>query len=215
LLPEWEVNTEDWSDWTSLATEKYEFVSHPQETSENSVDIGHFTIVHGYDAVDVIEDLKTEGPYLTSTYTMDRSAGFLGSGKKLTAIFKVHVYGLGYSFVETNVPTFNLKTRHLILSTPIDGNKINLSIATSINKNIEPSKINILLSFFPKTPLAYLIRNATMNGFKHDVGQDFDIWQNKIYVAPPALSKGDGPVAQYRVWAKQFYPNATELVTAD
>jgi nitrite reductase/ring-hydroxylating ferredoxin subunit len=213
--PNWEVPPTDWVDWTSLATHTFELTSHPQETSENSVDIGHFSIVHGYSSVDIIEDLRTEGPYLTSTYTMQRSAGFLGSGKMLTAIFKVQVHGLGYSFVETQVPTFNLQTRHLILSTPIDGEKVFLRVATAINKKLSPSKINVLLTFFPKTPLAYLIRNATMQGFKHDVGQDFDIWQNKIYVAPPPLSKGDGPVAQYRVWAKQFYPNATELVTAD
>ncbi|MEZ5022899.1 MAG: hypothetical protein R2728_06485 [Chitinophagales bacterium] len=35
----------------------------------------------------------------------------------------------------------------------------------------------------------------------HDVYQDFKVWQNKIYLTPPALSKGDGPIMQYRAWA--------------
>jgi nitrite reductase/ring-hydroxylating ferredoxin subunit len=213
LLPEWEVPTVEMEDWTDLATHRFEIISHPQETSENSVDIGHFTIVHGYSNVGVVNDLVTEGPYLTSTYTMDRSAGFLGRGDKLTAIFTVHVHGLGYSFVEVEVPKFGLKTRQYVLSTPVDGNKIHLRLATSINKNLTPSKINPLLAIFPKTPLAYLIRNATMKGYKHDVSQDFKIWQNKTYIHPPALSKGDGPVAQYRVWAKQFYPDRVEVVS--
>jgi nitrite reductase/ring-hydroxylating ferredoxin subunit len=213
LPPDWEVPTVNMDGWTDLATHRFELFSHPQETSENSVDIGHFSIVHGYSGVGVVEDLVTDGPYLTSTYTMDRSAGFLGRGDKLTAVFKVHVHGLGYSFVEVDVPKFGLKTRQYVLSTPVDGNTIHLRLATAIHTDVTPAKINPLLFLFPKKPLAYLIRNATMKGYKHDVGQDFKIWQNKTYITPPALSKGDGPVAQYRVWAKQFYPQGVEVAS--
>ena len=57
-----------------------------------------------------------------------------------------------------------------------------------------------------------IIHGTAFKGFMHDVGQDFNIWQNKEYVHPPALAKGDGPVGQYRVWCKQFYPNKKEII---
>ena len=99
--PRWEIPKLDMSDWGPLATHMWELDSHPQETSENSVDIGHLVIVHGYENVDVVEPLKTKGPYLTATYTMARKADFLLQKSKLIkTVFKVHVHGLGYSFVE-------------------------------------------------------------------------------------------------------------------
>ena len=41
---------EDESDWTGLWGTKLELRSHPQETSENSVDLGHFTEVHSFNS---------------------------------------------------------------------------------------------------------------------------------------------------------------------
>jgi hypothetical protein len=35
--------------------------------------------------------------------------------------------------------------------------------------------------------------------------QDIPIWENKIYIKPPILSDGDGPIGKYRKWCQQFY----------
>ncbi|MDC1294981.1 hypothetical protein N8077_01420, partial [Myxococcota bacterium] len=38
--------------------------------------------------------------------------------------------------------------------------------------------------------------------------QDFAIWENKKYREAPGLCEDDGPIADYRRWASQFYsPN--------
>ena len=37
------------------------------------------------------------------------------------------------------------------------------------------------------------------------VGEDIPIWENKRYVERPPLCEGDGPIGQYRRWARQFY----------
>ena len=34
---------------------------------------------------------------------------------------------------------------------------------------------------------------------------DIPIWENKVYVSPPLLVDGDGPIGIYRKWTKQFY----------
>ena len=54
-------------------------------------------------------------------------------------------------------------------------------------------------------PLATLITRALFPLVKNDVSQDFAIWKNKRYVERPSLAVGDGPIAQYRKWAAQFY----------
>jgi hypothetical protein len=35
--------------------------------------------------------------------------------------------------------------------------------------------------------------------------QDFGIWENKLYRPDPLLCEEDGPIAEYRRWARQFY----------
>ncbi|MFM2282621.1 MAG: hypothetical protein RL222_125, partial [Bacteroidota bacterium] len=67
------------------------------------------------------------------------------------------------------------------------------------------SKITPLLNLLPKKLAHKLLLDGTYKGYCHDVSMDFKIWENKIYIDPPILAKGDGPVAQYRMWAQQFY----------
>lgn len=205
--PTWDVPTLDMTDYTPLKYTMWELDSHPQETSENSVDIGHLSIVHGYEKVDVLEPLKTEGPYLYSKYTMTRRADFVGmSLSKIKANFEVHVHGLGYSFVQVEIPKMGMRTRQFVLSTPIGDNKIQLRIALAVEYIKKPGKIFPPFALLPSKLITKLVSKGAFKGFMHDVGQDFKIWENKVYVQPPALAAGDGPVGQYRVWAKQFYP---------
>ena len=32
------------------------------------------------------------------------------------------------------------------------------------------------------------------------------VWENSIYIDPPVLCGGDGPVGVFRQWCRQFYP---------
>jgi hypothetical protein len=41
------------------------------------------------------------------------------------------------------------------------------------------------------------------------VGEYLDLWTHKKFVDQPPLAKGDGPVAVYRRYVKQFYPPIT------
>jgi nitrite reductase/ring-hydroxylating ferredoxin subunit len=203
--PEWEVPEIDTEGWNETITKDYELISHPQETTENSVDIGHFSIVHGYSNVKQLKELTTDNHYLNTRYAMTRQGGLVSKAGKLTTEFEVHVYGLGYSFVEVDIPSLNISSRQFVLPTPLGDGKINLKIGMSVKKIDKPSKINPLLSVVPKPLLNKIISRQAFKGYANDVSQDFKIWQNKIYIDPPVLAKGDGPVAQYRMWCKQFY----------
>jgi phenylpropionate dioxygenase-like ring-hydroxylating dioxygenase large terminal subunit len=61
--PEWEVPALDKDgDWTPLRYKKFILQDHPQETTENSVDIGHFAFVHGYRGAHMLNPPVINGP---------------------------------------------------------------------------------------------------------------------------------------------------------
>ena len=78
---------------------------------------------------------------------MNRMADFVGKKKKIHTVFNVHVHGLGYSFVKTNIDELGLETRHFVLPTPTDKDK--LIIGVSIKKMQSLNKISPLLNLLP------------------------------------------------------------------
>lgn len=208
--PTWEVPPLVPEGWSEVRFQEWQLESNPQEIAENSVDIGHFSLVHGYTEVKTIIDLETEGPFLHAKYGMARVANFVGNsgGKKVHVEFDISQWGLGYAAVEAKVVEYDMISRHYVLATPIDGTNVHLRIGVSLRKDFQPKNIHPLLGIIPRSWLFPAIMNGYFNGYKNDVHDDFKIWKNKIYVHPPALAKGDGPVIQYRKWAQQFHPEA-------
>ncbi len=207
--PEWEVPHLNPSGYSPLVWRQWDLTSHPQETTENSVDIGHLSIVHHYDDVQMLSDLTTSGPYLTVRYAMFRPAPFAGLVRGIRSQFMIHVHGLGYSLVEVVIPRVKIEARLFVLPTPLDVERITLRIAVSARQVTQPRQLHPLLGLLPAplvTPLLNrILPGAVLDGLAHDVQQDFAIWQHKVYFSPPLLAEGDGPVGRYRYWAKQFY----------
>lgn len=203
--PDWFIPEMDMEGWTKFRFQDWELRSHPQETTENSVDIGHFSETHGYTNVHIVSPPIFKENYLFINYGMDRS-NFLGKRAKPVSIeFKGEVHGLGYSIVEAHTKNFNISTRHFVLPTPIEEGKIILRVASSIKKLEKSSQIHPLAGIVPKNLLNYILSRVVFRGYKHDVGQDFKIWENKKYIMQTPLASGDGPIVLYRKWAQQFY----------
>lgn len=192
--------------WHPLKVSSWTFPGHPQETTENSVDIGHFAVVHKYTDVEVLKDLVTDGPYLNARYAMRRGNDLFGiEGPSFRAEFEIHVHGLGWSFVDVSIAELGMRSRHYVLPTPIDGDRIELRIAYAIQDLPEPGRVSPAFRLLPRKLATRLVGAAAWRGYQGDVAQDLDIWTNKAYLHPPALAKGDGPVGRYRAWARQFY----------
>ena len=195
--PTWEVPVIDPTGWTPFRFRKLAFNSHPQETSENSVDFGHFTEVHSFSKAWVVEEAVAEGPLLKATYGITKSfdlpkpLGQLG----VDVTFHVQVHGLGYSYVQGEVPSLRIQYRHLILSTPVHDGRVHMRLATSVKK-------------LPNPILTEMAHRMAFKGLCDEVESDMPIWEAKRYVERPVLAKGDGPIHKYRKWAKQFYPEA-------
>jgi hypothetical protein len=46
---------------------------------------------------------------------------------------------------------------------------------------------------------------AIIRDLERQMSQDIPIWENKAYWERPALCDGDGPIALYRRWMRQFF----------
>lgn len=205
--------------YTELRTACFELRGHPQETTENSVDIGHLGVVHGYQDVRIVEDLHTDGAYLGATYAMRRPEGLFGrllagraGGGRLGALlggiearFRAHVHGLGYSHVEVDIPALGLVTRNFVLATPVGGGKIELRLALAMKRLTEHPALPAGLRGLPLGAFDRMLLDRAFSAYLNDVQQDFLVWQHKQWVDRPALAQGDGPIARYRKWAAQFY----------
>jgi hypothetical protein len=205
--PTWEVPELDDRGFRPALFRKWNIAGHPQETSENSVDVGHFATLHGYERVAALEPIVTEGPLLRGRYTMQRRrAGALT--RAVTADFAVQVWGLGYSVVDVHVREHDLRARHFVFATPAQDGRIDLCIGLAL-QHVEKRALHPLAVFAPRSLLETVIERAVFTAYSADVRQDFAIWENKTYLERPALAEGDGPVGLYRRWARQFYPDAT------
>ena len=49
------------------------------------------------------------------------------------------------------------------------------------------------------------VGKALIADIEKQMREDTPIWENKVYHERPLLCDGDGPIAQYRRWARQFY----------
>jgi phenylpropionate dioxygenase-like ring-hydroxylating dioxygenase large terminal subunit len=201
--PHFEIPAHDMEGWTPLRTRAWPLRSHPQETNENAVDMGHFAKVHKYRDVEVRQPFTPDGPTFSSAYAMTRASELAGIPVgDVRAEFHARAFGLGYGFVVARVPAHNVETRHYVWATPRDGERITLMIGSQLRFTGGPVPAPL------RRLVAGLIEQKVFEEYVGDVRQDWEIWENKVYVHPPALAKGDGPVGPYRQWCRQFYPDA-------
>jgi cholesterol 7-desaturase len=202
--PQWQIPALDWHEFTPLAWTAltFDLRSHPQTTTENSVDIGHLSWVHGYESVDVLQPLETEGPKLSASYAMSRPVGVIGRlGSNLRAEFDIEAFGVGYSFVDVRVPAHGLHSRHFVLATPTDTGRLELRLALAVER---PGPARVVPSPL-RRPVERLVAAAVFRGYVRDARADFPMWENTRHTHPPVLAAGDGPIIKYRRWASQFY----------
>jgi nitrite reductase/ring-hydroxylating ferredoxin subunit len=202
---------------------------HPQDTTENSVDLGHFSTLHGYAEVEQIAPLEVDGARLRIAYRARRPARVLRSGRPgLEILYEIEAWGLGWSRVDVTVPRYGIRLGQLVLSTPTAPGRVDVLLGAAVTGAVtgaggEPSQdaaapptaaVEVASPAVQRTVERLVagrgFRVAAASGLLLavvvDVAQDARIWRHKTYVDQPALAVGDGPIVPYRRWAQQFYP---------
>lgn len=194
-------------DWTDLQIRTIRFDGHPQETSENSVDIAHLSYIHGYHNVTHETPVLIDGPRLESRFGFSTTRKIAKLAKLTMDVSAIaHVVGLGYSFVEFQEHSIGIDARLWVLATPVDGTLIDLSIVSRMRTLHKPERPIAGLRFLPTRMRAPIVNKFIADLQIRDVQQDVVIWSRKHYVPRPRLVRTDGEIGKYREYCAQFYP---------
>lgn len=177
--------------WSELDTYEWEFNTCLQESGENAVDIAHFIYVHG--AADMpTATITWDGAHRT-TDMASKTPRIDEEGNIDMEVFEdMHLvtqnFGPGMALQEF---ARAFKTVMMASMVPISKDKIIMRFAFT-----KPNDITEQFNMFTDVLIEEIVRQ---------VGHDIPIWENKIYRDNPILCDGDGPIAKYRKWFKQFY----------
>ena len=190
--PQFEVVAyrEDEAAWTPWTSNTYQVRVHVQDLTENIIDRSHFSTVHDMAPPD---EQQFEVRFSGASMVVEQSL-------KVTAVseagFEVRTrtttWGPGIVAVEVDQDPIEMLT--YITQTPIDDEQTEIGIHFSMKRLPDPDATRTI------SELNDRITNLQFT-------QDVPIWENKVYRERPMLTKVDGPVAQYRRWFRQFYPD--------
>ena len=174
--------TRSWQKYT------WEVKTHPQEIMENAIDWHHFQTVHLMD------------PPKTRSHKFDGKMFFwnIGTRKEVANMggvtddlyMEAQNWGLGFNFLTYTGMFTTVVSAGL---TPIDEDRTAFftGIIGKLDGRSEEETIGLL--------------KAYMDNQSQAIEQDFEIWEHKRWNPRPMLCDGDGPIAEYRRWVKQFY----------
>ena len=207
--PQWRLPADPLQEagWSGLDIWTIRFPGHPQDTTENSVDMAHLRYVHGYHNVGRVEQVLMDGPCLESRFDF-KTKRRIAKVATLTFDFSANtrVVGLGYSYVEIREHTIGMDMRLWVVATPVDGTLIDLSLVSQVREIRNPRRRIVGLGFLRPKMRAPMM-NKSMARFQHiDALQDVVIWSHKRYLSRPRLCRSDGEVMPFRAYCAQFYP---------
>ena len=215
--PQWELhpNRPEVSGWSAPEIRSFRFPGHPQETTENSVDLAHFRYVHGYGNFERVGRISVDGARLESCFNFRstrRLAGITLFTMDLSAV--THICGLGYSFVDIHEHSIGVDMRLWVLATPVDGTDIDLTLVSQVREIRKPRRRIIGLGFLPVGWRAPIFNKFMAAQQADDVKQDVVIWSRKRYRSRPRLCRSDGEIMPFRAYCSQFYPEPRDQAGA-
>ena len=200
--------------WSDFEIKTLRFPGHPQEATENSVDLAHLRYVHGYDSVSRADPVSVEGPSLESRFDFRRTRKIAKIATlTLDVSAATRIFGLGCSFVEIREHSIGMDLRLWVLATPVDGTLIDLSLVSQVREIRKPRRRIAGLGFLPTRLRAPIMNKFIASQQRRDVLQDVAIWSRKQYRSLPRLCLSDGEIMPYRAWCAQFYPDPKNPVS--
>jgi len=185
--PDWDVpaipEVSD-SRWSAPERYRWKIRSRNQEMAENAADRAHFRYVHG--TMEVPEsEVTVEGVWRRS---LQRSKMLTPRGP-VDGCIDANTFGFGCGFTRF---TGIAETVLMASTSPIDDEYCDVRF-DFVQPLVNGEK--------PKGGVAA----AIIRDIVKQMNEDIPIWQNKKYLARPILCDGDGPIAEFRRWATQFY----------
>ena len=205
--PDWRLPSMPEEGWTNTLTHVYSVKTHPQETSENVIDLGHLTFLHGFDGVGHSGTVDIDGPCFKTDFRFDGSYNYPLLRRVRTELSaEVQIWGLGFLFVETTSESLGARTLNWFLATPVDGDNVDILVSAKVQA-LDGGGIPGLKAV-PKRLREKLMLPLVMYEFKKNIENDFMVWENKAYRPYPLLNEADGEILKFRRFCTQFYPES-------
>ena len=193
-LPDWtipELPEYTDPDWIRVMRRRWRVHTKVYEIAENGVDSAHSLFVHAQTfAALKSNSLDTKGT------TSIQHLSFLTKlfGREVEGSLTITSHGLGCQVSRTILKTFaELQFTAVFLLTPIDREYVEVDLVFTMKKLVNKQLTHLVIAPW------------LMRGISKNLEQDIPIWENKIFQTHPLLCDGDGPISQYRHWAKQFF----------
>ncbi len=182
--PHWEIPSHPIvasADHYFAETREHLFKGHPQDISENGADFSHFVAVHGWDGVK-LKFVPDAHCYRVGYDTGDVNTGYGDAGAVGVDSLAV---GPGYTYTH-----YTGATEWLMMTcfTPVD-----------------PGVLYMHQIYYAHRSIPRHSARTLIDAVDNEWCKDIRIWEGKCYREKPALSNGDGPIAQFRRWYEQFY----------
>ena len=182
---------DSYTDWTRR---RWEVPAPWQETAENGIDLAHFPYLHGTGMMPVLDSYETEGHLARVRTTQqydERSGGAMGR-------IDVDTHGPGFSIVRFSGIVDTTLVGALC---PVDERSVRLSFSFTVKRATADEHG----SEEAAERFTTVVGDAFVAEVSRQLEQDLEIWRHKAHLPVPALAEGDGPIMQFRRWARQFY----------
>ncbi len=172
------------AEWTPFEFRRWKIRTHNQEMGENQVDAAHFRFVHGTLTVPEMT-AEVEGPVMKVT-----GVSKMGTPRgEVTGTIASSSWGFGISTVRF---AGIVDTLLVAAVTPIDEEYVDVRFSFTVKK-------------LGSEAATAGVGRALIEDIEKQMSEDTPIWEHKTYHERPVLCDGDGPIALYRRWCRQFY----------
>ena len=176
-------------DWTPWRSSTYRVRVHVQDLTENIVDRAHFSAVHDMAAPDSNHfEVRFEAWSMVVEQSLKVTAVDVDGYEVRTTSTTC---GPGIVAVEVRQDPIEMLT--YITQTPVDDEVTEVTLSFS-------------MMALPDDRATDSISELNDRITNEQFAQDVPIWEHKVYRDRPVLTTVDGPVAQYRRWFRQFFP---------
>lgn len=175
--------------------------THPQEISENGVDLRHQQALHAFAEAECLGEPVLDRHRYSYTMHLTQATPF----GRVLAEGAISFYGLGFYHLVFRVPQYRLRHDIAVGIRALAPWQSEMLVGTRVTVDAARPP----LSRLPRVVTDALSEAASGLGLasaKRLLTQDVPIWHGKRYINPPRIAPGDGPIGGFRKWAEQFYP---------
>lgn len=189
IEPQWDIpevgEFNDQDNYTEVTIREYTIEAPWQDLAENGVDSAHFRYVHHTEEVPELVSYEAEG-HETRMRSIQK---FPTPRGVVEGHINADSHGPGFSVIRFGGI---VDTVLMGCNTPITDNKCHMRFTFTVKRTGDES-------------MTSTVGQAFVDEISKQVHEDTPIWQNKAYLARPALADTDGPFTKFRRWASQFY----------